>query len=159
MMIAVPDGGHTRLVLMKRPTYPGVHSAQVSFPGGEREAFDADDLATALREVEEEIGFARQHLEVLGPSSPLYIPPSNFLVKPFLAVAESLPQLTLDPNEVADVLLPPLEVFVNAEAPDWTELTVMGQPRRVPGFSWNNEFIWGATAMMIAELRALLRNP
>jgi 8-oxo-dGTP pyrophosphatase MutT (NUDIX family) len=159
MMIAVPIDGETRLVLMKRPQYPGVHSGQVSFPGGEREAFDGDDLATALRETEEEIGFHRQALQVLGPTSPLYIPPSNFLVKPFLAVADALPSLTLDPTEVAKVLFPPLRVFLDAEAPQWTELTVMGQPRKVPGFVWENEFIWGATAMMIAELRALLRTP
>lgn len=157
MMIAVPVEGETRLVLMKRPSYPGVHSAQVSFPGGEREAHDADDLATALRETEEEIGVSPVHLDVLGPASPLYIPPSNFFVQPFLAVAEALPVLRPDPAEVADILLPPLNLFTDANEPEWQELTVMGAPRKVPGFRWENEFIWGATAMMIAELRAILR--
>ena len=157
MMIAAPVEGETRLVLMKRPSYPGVHSGQVSFPGGEREPGDADDLATALRETHEEIGLEASHLEVLGPASPLYIPPSNFYVQPFLPVAEVLPALHPDPAEVADVLLPPLGLFTQAPAPEWQELTVMGAPRKVPGFKWGNEFIWGATAMMIAELRAILK--
>ena len=65
------------VVLMKRNTYPGVHSGQISFPGGQHEEFDHDMVATALREAEEEVGVERESVEVLGSLTEVYIPPSH----------------------------------------------------------------------------------
>ena len=68
-----------QVVLTRRPDYEGVHSAQISFPGGQSETHDEDHWQTALRETEEEIGVPASIIRHLGDLSPIYIPPSNFL--------------------------------------------------------------------------------
>ena len=84
----LPKAGLIHLPLMVRNSYPGVHSGQVSFPGGKLEPEDPDLEYTALRESEEEIGVDRRHVEVIGTLSRIYIPPSNFEVRPYLCLFE-----------------------------------------------------------------------
>ena len=68
LLTLVPSQGQWCLVLMKRPEYPGVHSGQISIPGGEVEAEDTDDLSTALREFEEEMGVMVRRDDVIARS-------------------------------------------------------------------------------------------
>ncbi|MBK8949907.1 MAG: CoA pyrophosphatase [Flavobacteriales bacterium] len=82
LALLYPAMGEPHLLLMRRPEYAGVHSGQVSFPGGRREPQDADLQATALREFHEEIGATPKDLRVLGALSQVYIPPSRSLVTP-----------------------------------------------------------------------------
>ncbi|HLN94961.1 MAG TPA: CoA pyrophosphatase, partial [Flavobacterium sp.] len=104
MMLVYPKEDTAHFVLIVRNTYPGVHSSQVAFPGGKREDVDADFEATALRETFEEVGVPAQAITVVRKFSEIYIPPSNFLVYPFLGYCTDRPDFLADPAEVAEVL-------------------------------------------------------
>lgn len=143
------------LVLMKRHDYPGVHSGQISFPGGQWEQHDPDLYATALRETCEEIGVPQTAVKVLGGLSEVYIPPSNFLVQPVVGVAAVRPQFVPEVQEVQKILEIPFNAFLNPSNLRETEVNVQGSTLRVPAYLIHNEVVWGATAMMIAELTHL----
>ena len=78
-------------ILIERPEYKGAHSGQISFPGGKPDVSDIDLKATALREFEEETGFASSNLNLIGQLTTLYIPASNFLVAPYLTFSNNYP--------------------------------------------------------------------
>ncbi len=143
---------------IRRPEYPGIHSGQMAFPGGRYEPEDADLEATALRETEEETGVPREKIRVVGPLTPLYIPPSNYLVSPYLAITDNDPVFSPDPTEVAAMVEVPVELLLQpgtihnmppAEAFSFME---------VPAFVCNGAVIWGATAMITAEFVELIRR-
>jgi 8-oxo-dGTP pyrophosphatase MutT (NUDIX family) len=136
-------------VLILRAKYDGVHSMQVGLPGGERDAVDVDDLGAALRECEEEIGVTVGRGDVVGALSPLYIPPSNFLVRPYVAWLREKPEFTLDESEVEGLLFLSVEDLCSEEF--WSTYKVKNI--RVPGFVLDGNVVWGATAMMIYELK------
>jgi 8-oxo-dGTP pyrophosphatase MutT (NUDIX family) len=146
------------LLLTKRVAYPGVHSSQISFPGGKVEPGDASKMATALRETQEEVGAPAQQIEVMGPLTPLYIPPSNFLVDPFVGHLSETVVWQAQPSEVAEVLEIPLSHFFEPKARAQREISVGTGLRTVPGFVWESHFIWGATAMMLEEFLAVARR-
>src|SRR5690606_5109410 len=83
-----PKDKQTYLLLIVRSEYVGIHSAQISFPGGKMEAFDMSLEDTALRETEEEVGITKDKIKIIKPFSELYIPPSNFLVSPFMGISK-----------------------------------------------------------------------
>lgn len=143
------------LLFTKRVAYPGVHSSQISFPGGKVELGDASKQHTALRETEEEVGVAAHKIELLGPLTPLYIPPSNFLVDPFVGHLLAPVTWQPQPSEVAEILEIPLPYLLKANARTEREIVVGGGNRRVPGFIWEDHFIWGATAMILEEFLAV----
>lgn len=147
-------------LLMLRPTYAGVHSGQVSFPGGRKEAGDADHWATALREFTEETGIALDRIDRLGELSRLYIPPSRSLVTPCVAFASSPGTASPDPKEVAALMELPIDALLVDDAIRHREqfIAVAGRPVTVPYFDLVGHAVWGATAMMLWELRELLRK-
>lgn len=146
------------LIFTKRKSYAGVHSNQVSFPGGKSEPEDASLLATALRESEEEVGLPLASTQILGSLTPLYIPPSNFLVHPFVAVVHELPNWQIQETEVDELLSIPVSYLLSGDSRTQREIMVAGSTRLVPGFVWGEHFIWGATAMMLEELLAVVRK-
>lgn len=150
------EGDSIELIFTKRKSYAGVHSNQVSFPGGKAEPEDSSLLATALRESAEEIGLDLESTQVLGALSPLYIPPSNFLVHPYVAVSTGAQSWQLQADEVAELLSIPLSHLQSANSRAERSITVAGGSRVVPGFVWQEHFIWGATAMMLEELLAVV---
>lgn len=143
------------LPLILRPTYEGVHSGQVAFPGGGWEEGDADLVATALREAEEEIGVDRHHVHVLGELTPLYIYVSNHLVHPTVAWLDHRPHFTPDPYEVAMVLEMPLQTFLDPTNVRTEQWQLRDRTAEVPFFYIQEQTIWGATAMMLSELISL----
>ena len=84
------------MALIVRNSYPGVHSSQIGFPGGKVEEFDADLEETALRETHEEVGIHPEKIQIIKPFSEIYIPPSNFLVAPFMGISHE--ELTFIPD-------------------------------------------------------------
>lgn len=134
-------------VLIERSEYDGVHSKQIGFPGGERDSNDVGDIETAIRECKEELGVKVELENILGPLTPLYIPPSNFLVKPYVAWLSSRPLFSIDPKEVNSLLL--FQVSDLAEESNWRDYTVNGV--LVPGIKIGKHLVWGATAMMLRE--------
>ncbi|MDB4752683.1 CoA pyrophosphatase [Winogradskyella sp.] len=150
---------NTNFVLILRKTYKGVHSAQVGFPGGKYEEGDNDLMATAMRETEEEVGVPTSILNIIKPMSPLYIPPSNFIVHPFLAVSECKPLFRKQEDEVEDIIEVSLLDFLNDRNVLMTRVpTSYNVEVEVPAFKLNDHIVWGATAMMLSELKDLLKQ-
>lgn len=151
--------GETLLVLIVRKSYKGVHSAQVGFPGGKPEPEDVSKEATALRETFEEIGVASDNITVLRELSSIYIPPSNFLVSPFLGIAKSPLTFTLQESEVDAVIEVPLTEFINDQSEVVSEvLAAEGKSFKVPAFKLNGHIVWGATAMMLIEIKTMINQ-
>ena len=133
------------------------HSGQLSFPGGAEERGDHGDmLMTALREFQEEMGVSISRARVLGPLTPLYIPPSDFLVHPFLAWSQHQPEFVKQDEEVARIFCVPLNSLPVARAkwPD-QKLANFNVSVKVPGWECGGEVLWGATAMIMSELIVL----
>ncbi len=160
LILFFPDEkGKPNIVLMKRVDYKGVHSGQISFPGGKAEAYDTDFYDTAYRETEEEIGISRSNCTTLGALSKLYVPPSNFLIFPVVASTDKRPIFKPDSKEVAQVITVPFDFFLldsslgvyQIHVPDFDTL-------QVPGFMVQNHLVWGATAMILSELILLVKS-
>ncbi len=153
-ILLYPKKEQMQLVLIQRNTYAGVHSAQIAFPGGKIEPTDAHAAAAAFRETEEEIGVAAKQLIFVRSFTELYIPPSNFMVYPFLAY--SLEDLSFfpDPTEVAQIVEISLQEFLeNCPIALQTRATSYNPEIEVPCFIIQGHEVWGATAMILSELK------
>lgn len=155
-----PIEGKSYLSLILRNTYPGVHSGQIGFPGGKKEEKDADFLETALRETEEELGLKRSNLETVGHLSDLFIPPSNFLVQPFIAFSSSTPNFKPDPREVQKHISFPVEHLMDDKNTFETSVLTSFKNMKIQtkAIAFEEHIIWGATAMMLSEFKALLNR-
>ena len=146
-------------VLILRKTYKGVHSNQVGFPGGRVEKEDRDLEQTALRETEEEVGIPRSEIQVLKKLTQIYIPPSNFWVYPFLGIMERTPVLIPQEDEVEDILEIDLDEFLSDSCLTTQKLsTSYAENVDVPAFLLNGHIVWGATAMVLSEMKELLKQ-
>jgi 8-oxo-dGTP pyrophosphatase MutT (NUDIX family) len=159
MMLFYPKNEKTHLILIVRNAYNGVHSSQIAFPGGKYEITDRDYQETALRETSEEIGVLPEKIEIIKHFTPMYIPPSNFLVHPYLGIAKEELSFYPDAREVASIIELPLSVFLDDEIMIETTLsTSYGNDILVPAFYIQNHIVWGATAMILSELRDVLKT-
>lgn len=149
----------TKFVLILRKTYKGVHSNQVGFPGGRAEEYDRDLLETALRETEEEVGIPQQEVKMLRELTKLYIPPSNFWVQPFMGMMQRTPILVPQETEVESVIEIDIEDFLSDSCLTRRRLsTSYAKNIEVPAFLLNGHVVWGATAMMLSEMKEILRQ-
>jgi 8-oxo-dGTP pyrophosphatase MutT (NUDIX family) len=150
-----------KIALIARSVNPrDVHSGQISFPGGRIEADDPSIEAGALRELYEEVGVAPHEVEVLGALTKVYIPVSNFMVHPFVVYAPKPIQFTAQESEVISILTPDLGHFLdeaNVRIKDM-ELPTGHQLSNVPYFEVEGRTLWGATAMILGEFRALVER-
>lgn len=159
MMLFYPKNENTHLVLIVRNSYKGVHSAQIAFPGGKYELDDDDFAFTALRETHEEVGIHPEKIEVLKSFTELYIPPSNFMVYPFLGISKEELVFIPEPSEVSDIIELPLSVFLSDAIVVDTKLsTSYADNISIPAFKIDNHIVWGATAMMLSELKEVLKG-
>jgi 8-oxo-dGTP pyrophosphatase MutT (NUDIX family) len=144
------------LVLTRRTEYPGVHSGQISFPGGRREQEESLQR-TALRETMEEVGVVPEELEIIGQLSSLYTSASNFCIYPFVAFSATRPIFRLDPKEVAKLIEVPLSFLLNPanRKEEVWHFQDSGQ-RRIPFFDVFGYQVWGATAMILSEFLTVL---
>ena len=159
MMLFYPKKGKTHLVLIVRNSYEGVHSAQIAFPGGKYESEDQNFPNTALRETYEEIGVAPDFMEIIKPFTHLYIPPSNFMVYPFMGICKE--EITFDPdvNEVEKIIELPLSDFLDDAIIITTNMSTSYAGKiLVPAFKIEEHIVWGATAMMLSELKDVLKK-
>lgn len=159
MMLLYPKNALTHLVLIVRNSYPGVHSSQIAFPGGKVEIEDESLQHTALRETHEEIGIHPEKIEVIKAFTEIYIPPSNFLVAPFLGICRSELSFTKQLDEVAGIIELPILDFLNEENIVNKRMnTSYATDIDVPTFKINEHYVWGATAMMMSELKEVLKK-
>ncbi len=149
----------THLILILRKTYKGVHSAQVGFPGGKLEDDDNDIEITALRETYEEVGVPMDTVNILKRMTPMYIPPSNFTVHPFFGVTRKTPNFIKQDDEVEDLIEVSLQHFLDESAVIQTSVPTSYEVNvEVPAFKLNDHVVWGATAMMLSEVKDLLKK-
>ncbi len=158
MMLFYPKNAQTHLALILRTSYNGVHSSQIAFPGGKVEADDFDLKQTALRETHEEIGVHPNTINVVRAFTEVYIPPSNFIVHPFFGYSHDELSFELQVDEVAGIVELPLKDFLDDKiVVTNTMKTSYAESIEVPGFQVEEHFIWGATAMMLSELKETLK--
>jgi 8-oxo-dGTP pyrophosphatase MutT (NUDIX family) len=147
-----------KLLLTERSTYDGIHSGQISFPGGKFEENESDPIQVALREAEEEIGIPPKEVEIIGLMSPLYIPVSKMYVYPILS-RSSFSNWNPSVKEVAQVLEVPIADLLHVDAIKYKAMELSNRGiLQVPYFEYQGHHIWGATAMMINELLAVIRK-
>lgn len=148
----------TSILLTQRASYKGTHSAQISFPGGKVEKTDKNLQETALREAFEEVGIQKEDVTVIREMTDVYIPPSNFLATPFIAFANAEPKYLIN-HEVDSII----EITVNdllseSSITSITMNTSYMDNIDVPAFSINSKIIWGATGMMLSEIKDILKT-
>jgi len=155
-----PKDGEPHFVLILRNTYKGIHSGQVSFPGGKVDESDTSLEATAIRETNEEVGVKEEHIQILGKLSEVYIPPSGFQVHPFVGYSKSSLEFDADPNEVSKIIEAPLSVLMDEANVGRKKIMVGGTKLKVnyPYFDIQGETVWGATAMMLSELKEIIKS-
>jgi 8-oxo-dGTP pyrophosphatase MutT (NUDIX family) len=158
LLLMYPSGGDCLIPFIKRPSYLGVHSAQVSFPGGKKDDTDFDLSFTAKRETEEEIGVKSSEIQILGKLSELYIPPSNFLVTPYIGFINNTPIFKPDPFEVDRVINCSFSELLNPDIRKIKSLQVIQEDIATPFYEIEKEVVWGATAMILSEFIYLWNN-
>ena len=159
------DDNKVRLILILRNTYNGVHSNQIGFPGGRVEDYDKTLFDTAIRETYEEIGVRVQKNELIRELHEIYIPPSNFNVYPFLVILNHPPSFVKDDKEVKEVITIDLESLLNCKITQ-TQIPIPAKLKElniqndveVPAFKLAGYNVWGATAMMLSEIRDLIND-
>ena len=159
LVLLFPDQGQLKTVFIKRSVYNGVHSGQISFPGGQYETTDDSFEATALRETNEEIGVPGDKIQMIGQLTDFYIPPSNFLVKVYVGYTSQKPEYIPDKKEVQSVVEVNVEDLYDGNNITQKEFysTSRNGVVNAPTYVISGVEIWGATAMIVSELLDVLR--
>jgi 8-oxo-dGTP pyrophosphatase MutT (NUDIX family) len=158
LILFYPKNGKIYMPLILRPQYDGVHGGQMAFPGGRAEKEDENLIRTAMREAQEEIGVRLTDIKVLGKLTKLFIPPSNFHVQPVVGFMTRKPDFYPDAREVDKVIEVSLDEMADPTIIGRKVLNVRGVEVDAPYYAIQEHTVWGATAMMIAELLAVLES-
>ena len=134
------------------------HSGQISLPGGKREGTDRSFEETAKRETSEEMGIEEHYIRIIREMSPIYIPPSNFYVRPFVSYTKKNPQFILQEAEAVELIEFPVSSIL--ELTEQPEMMALPSTRgvEVPVINFNGYIIWGATSMILSEFSKLMKN-
>ncbi len=158
LILLYEDDGEIKFPLTKRPDYLGAHAGQISLPGGKAEPGE-DYIQTALREAEEEIGVIGKELIVIGRLSDFFVIPSNFMIVPVVAYTLTKPKFIAQESEVVKILNGNLNDLLSDDAVQTKEiLAAKVYPMLAPHFLIEDEIVWGATAMMLNELRVIIKE-
>jgi len=157
LILLYPNDLDLAFPLTLRTLQVAYHKGQISLPGGACEPGESP-VEAALRETEEELGPLGDPVELLGLLTPLFIPPSGFMVHPVVGYLPRRPVFRPAPLEVAEVLEATLSWLLDPCHPGEEEREVDGARWRIPVFRLGNHAIWGATAMILAEFRAVVRE-
>ena len=162
LMLIYPKNDIPHFTLIQRTDYKGTHGGQISFPGGKQEA-EESLKETALRETFEEIGIAPDKIQVLGEITQIYIPPSNFLVSPFIGFLDFEPVFTPEVKEVEEIIEVKISDLMDDQRIKQKKIKVGKHTENptlmdVPYFELNYNTVWGATATILSEVRQMLIN-
>ena len=148
-----------KCILIQRTEYEGKHSGQISFPGGKKDKEDSDLKQTAIRECFEEVGVAIHESHLIGKLSSVYIPVSGFLVEPYVFFYPEQPSFQTQIREVASVFTIALNDLLDESIIGEMKITTENElvKMKVPCFNIENKQIWGATALILNELREVLK--
>jgi 8-oxo-dGTP pyrophosphatase MutT (NUDIX family) len=156
LLYAKGDGDRLHVLLTRRTDRVLHHRDQISFPGGRQEP--GEDLSqTALREAQEEVGVPPDFLRVLGPLTPLFIPPSNYCIFPTVASAPGSFDFRPSDHEVAEVLEVPVDHLLDPKNLKRERWRLRDSDVSVPFYQFQQDKIWGATAMVLSELLEIIK--
>jgi len=159
LILLYPSKEIIKTVFIVRPVYQGVHSGQVAFPGGKFDEIDLDLKQTALRETHEEIGIKPESIQVIGNLTNVYISPSNFLVTPYIGYINKQPEFIPDKREVGQILTYNLLELNNSAIKSEKLIKLsLGFKIKAPYYDIAGHTVWGATAMIISELNAIIED-
>jgi 8-oxo-dGTP pyrophosphatase MutT (NUDIX family) len=152
--------GEWHFFLIERSTYNGKHSAQMAFPGGKPEPTDLHLEQTARRESEEELAIPAKSGEKIAELSMVWIPVSSFEVTPFVFLHDHRPTISMNEYEVAQYYEITLKELLSDHSVSKTTIEVAQnvQMKDIPCFVLNEKIVWGATALILAELKMLIQN-
>lgn len=151
-----PAEENLNTVFILRQTYDGVHSGQVSFPGGRMEPDDNSLIHTALREAQEEVNIDAGKVKIIGTLSELFIPPSNFIVLPVIGFLNERPDLKPEISEVAAIIETDISFLFDDNFIKQKTIDINGYKIEAPYFDVQDKVIWGATAMILSELKEVI---
>ena len=157
LVLFYPREGKLHLVFTRRTDNVDFHKGQISFPGGRQETGESLEQ-TALREAQEELEIDPDSVRILGMLTPLYIPPSNYCIYPVVGMAKSRPDFLPVQLEVAEVLEIPLAHLLNPQNIRREMWNIRGADVEVPFYAFGEHKIWGATAMVLAELLEMIKG-
>ncbi|MBT3553366.1 MAG: CoA pyrophosphatase [Rhodospirillaceae bacterium] len=143
------------VLLTKRTEHLNNHAGQISFPGGRVDEADRDARHTALRETEEEIGLGSNAIEVIGRLAD-YVVGTGYLVSPIVGLVEPPFRLKPHPGEVAEVFEVPLDYVLDPDNFERHSREYEGTERFYYAVTWNDYYIWGATAGMLRHLSSIV---
>lgn len=157
LILLFERNGEILIPVIQKTKYEGVHSGQVSLPGGKAEIYDKDIEQTALRETEEEIGIDQNTVKVIGKLSSLYIPVSNFEVIPVVGYIDYEPIFKLNYSEVECLYFLDIKEFINLKT-TYEKVNVRETIFDAPFLMFKETKIWGATSMMLNEFKEVLKD-
>lgn len=158
LILIYPVNNILTTVFIQRPVYNGIHSGQISFPGGKTEPSDSDIFATALRETSEEIGIDRSEVTILGKLTPLFIPVSDNEVTPVVGWCPARPAFRIDAGEVVHIIEVPLPSLADYSCVREKPFLVRDTEINVRYFDFEGSVIWGATAMILHEFLTIMKR-
>ena len=159
LALLFPKNNEPHVLLTLRNSYKGVHSKQVSFPGGKREKIDKSFEQTALRETEEEVGISPKSIKVIGKLTEVYIPPSGFLVHPFVGVTSFSPIFKPDAHEVSEIIECSISQLLDDSIIKEKYIFVTTHRKiKTKYFNVNGHVVWGATAIMLSDLKDIIKQ-
>ena len=150
------NSGNISFPLIKRQLYNGAHSGQISLPGGKKDEKDKNLWETAKRELNEELGVDLSYIKKIKKLKSIYIPPSNFLVTPFIAYSKKIPDFKINKREVAELIILKIKDLILFKKVYQSVTNSYLNNVKVPGYKLNKNFIWGATAMILKEFKHIL---
>ncbi len=158
LILLYPVNGILHTVLMQRPDYKGIHGGQISFPGGKKEPGDRDIIHTALRETSEETGAGIKEISVINTLTPLFIPVSNTIVTPVIGWMNRKPAFKHHPGEVVFLFDAEIGRLLDPSIIKIKPVNIQGRRINVKYFDYDDNVIWGATAMILNELLTIIRR-
>lgn len=156
--LLVPRGEDWDILFIRRTRQGKYHGGQIALPGGKVEKNDPNKQATALRECQEEIGIPPSDITIIGKLSDIYVPLSNFNITPYVGTLDKIPNFVLSRDEVDEVIPIPLQQLLDERNKKIQPVKRNNHEVMAPGYQIGKNFIWGATAMIIAELETLLKH-
>lgn len=158
MILLYPDKNNVaHTVLFERKRSESVHSGQIGLPGGRFEEGDHNLMQTAIRETKEEVGVEVEAEKIIGRMTVLEVPVSGFRVTPIIAYTEKVPNFTAEESEVERIIQVPLAELLSAEIAHTSFSTNGPMKVKAPYYPVGEEKIWGATSMILAEFREIMK--
>lgn len=158
LLMFYPKRGAPHVLFTKRSKEVAEHKGEISFPGGAYDPEDETILQTALRESREELGLNVNELEILGELDDVYVPPTRFLITPFIAFAREPPKPRPSASEISEVIEIPVSELLDPSILREELRGAGGMKRYLQFYNYEDHVIWGATARILKQFLDLVSS-